>query len=240
MTIGELFSQYGVPIGLLIIIVIKFVEILSSVFKAEVKEKEVETKRDDTITDFSIKFDAERRETQDLLNSERKTREEQVGALQKQLTDIMLVRAKDEGKLEQLEKTYDRERTERDTKISNLEARIHELEKRGKLDEARILELEGLNTQLTAKVQVLEAEKATLETSNTELQTQVTYERNKALALSELVEKINRIDSAPAPVDKTQAIPERVWDEAAEDTLITEPKIESDSAASAAAEETKP
>ena len=218
---------------------IKLLEIAIAVAKSRVKETEVETKKDNTYIDFSVMFNNERRELQNQLDIERRAREEQADKFRAQFATLNEERAYEKGKLEQIEKTYDRERTVRDTKITNLEGRINELEKQAKQYEAKNQALEADNLHKDALLQVERQKNEDLNGEITELKVQVehhkaqeTYHSNRADTLSKMVEQLNQIDEAArrqpprsnAVSDNTQGIPERVWDEAADDTITPLPE----------------
>jgi chromosome segregation ATPase len=266
MTLQDLIAQYGIPIAIAIWAVVKLLEIAIAVAKSRVKETEVETKKDNTYIDFSVMFnderrvlqerlDNERRVLQERLDAERKAREEQEDKFRDQFAAINEERAYEKGKLEQIEKTYDRERTVRDTKITNLEGRINELEKQAKQYQAKNEALEADILHKDALLQVERQKNEALHGEISELKAQVdhhkaqeSYHSNRADTLSKMVEKLNQIDEAAASQppktnamgDNTQGIPERVWDEAVEDTITPLPEEKPNSAAAVAAEETKP
>jgi chromosome segregation ATPase len=255
MTLQELVAQYGIPIAIAIWAVVKLLEIAIAVAKSRVKETEVETKKDNQYIDFSVMFNAERRDLQNQLDIERRAREEQADKFRQQFATLNEERAYEKGKLEQIEKTYDRERTVRDTKITNLEGRINELEKQAKQYQAKNEALEADILHKDAMLQVERQKNESLNGEITELKAQVdhhkaqeAYHSNRADTLSKMVETINKIDEAAASQppktnavsDNTQGIPERVWDEAVEDTITPLPEEKPNSAATAAAEETKP
>lgn len=254
MTLQELIAQYGIPIAIAVWAVIKLLEIVIAVMKSRVQETEVETKKDNTYIDFSVMFNNERRELQNQLDRERQAREEQAEKFRQQFATLNEERAYEKGKLEQIEKTYDRERTVRDTKITNLEGRINELEKQAKQYQAKNEALEADILHKDALLQVERQKNEALNSEITELKARIehhkaqeTYHSNRADTLSGMVEKLNQIDEttksqpqANAVSGNTQSIPERVWDEAAEETLTPLPEEKPNSAAPVAAEETKP
>jgi chromosome segregation ATPase len=250
MTLQELIAQYGVPLAITFFAVIELLKIIISLFKARVQETEVETKKDNTYIDFSVMFnderrvlqerlDNERRVLQERLDAERKARTEQEDKFRDQFAAINEERAYEKGKLDQIEKTYDREREVRDTKITNLEGRITELEKAKKQDEATIAALKSDNQHKSALLEVERQKNVELQTKYTELDARATYDYNRAETLSKQVEQLREFDANTAkPSDTTQGIPDKVWDEAAEDTVTPLPEATLD-ATETVVEETK-
>ena len=203
----QLIESLGAPAVMALIIVWTFS-----------RRETANVKQDDTITNFSVEFNAERRQLQESNNR-----------LQAELMDVRLVQATEAGRREQLEKAIERERNEWKTernefneKFRKMEARILELETHREASKERIRELEIQVAALEKAIAEKDAEIRLLQGQKRELESLLEKETNRAETLSGLVTKLQ----TPTP-STTQPIPEMDVD----DTHHPHPDTENDEAA---------
>jgi chromosome segregation ATPase len=203
--IKELVQLIGAPAVMSLIIVWVFS-----------RRETANAKQDDTITNFSVEFNAERKQLQESNNR-----------MQSEIVDLRVIQARESGRREQLEKSMKQERVEWkeernsfDDKFRKMETRIIELERHYEQSKLRIQELESQIEHLNKKIAERDATIASrdkaislLEAQKRELESLLEKERQRAETLSELVTRLQA-----SPMSTTQPIPEDV-----DDTVITPP-----------------
>lgn len=220
----QIIETYG-PGTLVTIIVVFGAWVLVKAFAGQMN---ADTKKDETVTGFAVKFDSERAQLQ-----------QRYDQLNERFTQFQIEQAKKDGSLETLEKMLKQERDDRreeslsnNIKYGKLEMRVEELEKRNQqgLDRIKELELErdSLNRNVVEKTAAINL----LEESVRDITTKLEQETNRANALSSLVERLQSIPSTT--MNATQPLP--TMDEVeADETFI--PELPS---AVATAEDTQP
>jgi chromosome segregation ATPase len=161
-------------------------------------------KQDNTITDFSVSFNAERKQLQESNNR-----------ITAELMDVRLAQAKEAGRREEIKEAMQRERdewkTERlanDEKFRLMALDISELKKHREQSTLRISELESQIAALEKKLATSNVEIDMLQAQKVELEKQLERERNRADTLNGLVTQLQKVDTAITPTDATQAIPD--------------------------------
>jgi uncharacterized protein (DUF3084 family) len=208
----QLVQVIGAPSVMALIIVLVFM-----------RRESTNSKQDSTITDFSVSFNAERKQLQESNNH-----------LQAEVFNIKLEQAKEAGRREELKEAMQRERdewkTERlanDEKFRLMAIDISELKKHREQSTLRISELEHQIAELEKKLATANVEIDLLTAQKVELEKQLERERNRADTLNGLVTQLQKVDPVTLLSDNTQAIPE-LWNEDSEQTLIVPPNPHED------------
>lgn len=179
----QLIQVIGAPSVMALILVFVFM-----------RRESTNAKQDNTITDFSVSFNAERKQLQESNNH-----------LQAEVFNIKIEQAKEAGRREELKEAMQRERDEwkverlaNDEKFRLMAIDISELKKHREQSNLRITELENQIAELERKLATANVEIDILQAQKIELEKLLIYERNRADTLNNLVTQIRTVDTTGA------------------------------------------
>jgi hypothetical protein len=168
------------------------------------------SKQENAITDLALDSNTERKERQAVIDGLQKSNNH----LQAEIFTIQLKQAEETGRREEIKEAMQRERdewkTERlanDEKFRLMALDISELKKHREQSTLRISELENQIAELEKKLATANVEIDMLTAQKVELEKLLTYERNRADTLNNLVTQIRAVENT-LPNDATQAIPD--------------------------------